>query len=305
MEYLRRVRRVHQVGRLATLAVLALGCSPDPYVELIVADPTLPFLAPGTDFDALDVAARADGCGDVVTRFAAAPLPATLTVVPGDCYAAAFELRATATLADRVVAESAWIAARFAGSGAVVVTATMADVAGRLVRFSTGYEIGEPHADALGGLPVVRRNGVAGVDARVVTTEPLSGVQSARLAGTATVATGFVFARVAATNLVIARGDELVLSIRVAGAARTVGIELELSTGASAAGLRLVDADGNPVHAASSAGRVDGERQQWTVDLSAAAGARLVGILLGFDARSEGSMGAFLATIDDIAIIRP
>ena len=85
---------------LGALALLAGACADAPYIELQLADVELPFLQAERDFDGVRVDVRREGCSDATQRFAAAPLPATITVVPGDCYADALELAATVTLGE-------------------------------------------------------------------------------------------------------------------------------------------------------------------------------------------------------------
>ena len=129
---------------LGALALIACACADAPYIELQLADVELPFLQAERDFDGVRVDVRREGCSDATQRFAAAPLPATVTVVPGDCYTDTLELAATVTLGDRDVARSAWRPGRFDGDTPVVVTATLTDVPGRRVLYSTGFEPGQP-----------------------------------------------------------------------------------------------------------------------------------------------------------------
>jgi hypothetical protein len=288
---------------LAGLALIA--CGEPAWVELQIADPALPFLRPSEDFDALLVEGRKSPCADVGVRYEARPLPASLTVRPGDCYSESIELRATALLGERPVARSGWRLARFDASP-LVVTATLADVAGRRVLFETGFEAGEPFGDRTDALPLVRSRGVVELVARVDASEAPSGAAAVRLAGTASAADALVVVRVAATNLVLARDDELVFTLRLDGDAPVapIGVELELSNGATAARLGLVDDRGRPL-APSVDGRAAGVQEQWRVPLGAAAGARLVGVLLALDLSAGGDVGRFGARLDDLALVRP
>lgn len=290
---------------LGLLAALVAACGAEPYLELQIADPELPFLEPGVDFDALAVEAEASGCAGSETQYAAAPLPATLTILPGECYEGALRVRAAAVLADRRVAQSPWIEAEFPGSGPQVVTAALSDLPGRRMLFATGYEEGEPFA-AAGDLTVAISREVVGVVARTSTSGALTGERSALLSGTATGAAARAFARVAAMNVVLAQGDELIFTLELAPGSEilTAGVELELSTGATAEGLMLEDRSGRPIHPASSEGREPGVKQQWITDLSPAAGARLVGVLLAIDPRDAGP-GRFELRLDDLAVVRP
>jgi hypothetical protein len=289
----------------ASLALL-LGCGVEPYIELQIADPVLPFLVAGTDYDALVVGAEAMGCADSETRYDPAPLPASLTVLPGACYRDALRLRASAALGDRIVAHSAWIEAAFPDSGPLVVTATLADLPGRRTLFATGFESGEPFGDRTNGLPIVLSDRVEAFEARVRPEGALVGSQSAFFGGVATSSASLAYARVSALNVVIARGDELVFTLEIGASSvlRTIGVELELSTGATAESLGLIDRLGRPIHPATAQGREPGVRQLWAVDLTKAAGARLVGILLAMDARGTGK-GDFSARIDDVSVVRP
>jgi hypothetical protein len=285
------------------LLVLAAGCGSEPHIELQIADPELPFLLPDQDYDAMLVEATAMGCADTEMRYDPSPLPATLTVLPGACYREVVLLRASVLDDQRRVAQSGWLRAEFPSSGAAVVTATLSDVPGRRVLYASGFEPGDPFAE-LGPLPVVLAEGIAGLDARTSTAGALTGERTALLSGTATSAPARALARIAVTNLVIAGGDELVLSFELDARSEVLeaGIDLELSTGANAESLGLADRNGRPIHPGSAAGREPGVRQQWAIDLSAAAGARVVGVLIGV---ATTSSGAFAVRADDIALVRP
>lgn len=288
------------------LAAAALSaCGADPYLELQIADPDLPFLISGVDFDTLVVEARKEGCAASETRYPARDLPASLTILPGDCYAADLELRASALLAERRVAASAWIDAAFPGSGAAVVTATLADVEGARLLFATGFERGEPFGDA-DSLTISTSTNVRDLNARVTTEGPLTGERSAELSGEAINGNAKAYARVAAMNVVLARGDQLVFNFELASDSvlRAAGVDLELSTGTTAETLMLVNREMVPIHPSSAQSREPGVKQLWTVDLSAAAGVRLVGVLLAIDPRGQGS-GRFEVRIDDLAVVRP
>jgi hypothetical protein len=114
-------------GSLA-LALLA-ACGAGPYIDLQVSDAELPLLLPVKDFDAVSIEARADGCIDTDTQYAAEPLPLTITLLPGTCMKGSLRLRASVLSAGRHVAASGWIASSFPDHGARVVTATLADLA--------------------------------------------------------------------------------------------------------------------------------------------------------------------------------
>lgn len=282
------------------------GCSDSPYIELQIADTELPFLVAARDYDGFRVDVETVGCADASMRFDGAALPATVTVMPGECYQEKVRLRATVTLGDRDVARSGWLPTVFPDDGPVVVTATLADVPGRRILFSTGFEPGEPSGD-LPALPIAVRLGMTDVEAALDASAPLTGGQSAWLVGTATTSTARLMARVAVTNVVIARGDELVITLALAaGSAVThAGIDLELSSGATAASLGLRDQTGRPIVPTSDVGRVAGMREQWIVDLTPAAGARLVGVLVGTDLAGGGAPGRFELWADDLALVRP
>ncbi len=288
------------------IGLVGAGCGDSPYIELQIADTELPFLAVQRDFDGVRVDVQGLGCADTAMRFPAQPLPATVTVMPGECYTDALELRATVTLGERDVARSGWVEAAFPDGGAVVVTATLADVPGRRTLFATGFEPGEPSGD-LPVLPLAARSGFADAVARLDTDAPLTGGQSARLTGTATTASARMIARIAVTNVLITTGDELVLTLELgAGSAVAhVGIDLELSTGATASSLSLRDRMGRPIAPTSDQGRAIGAREQWVVDLSPAAGTRLVGVLIGADLGGGGAPGALDLRADDLAVVRP
>ncbi|MCK6548236.1 hypothetical protein L6R52_20480 [Myxococcota bacterium] len=115
---------------LAALASLA-GCAGDAWIELQIADDRLPFLEAGVDFDALGVRARAADCAPVESTYPAAPLPATVIVLPGDCYGREVDLSAFATKTSTRVAESGWIPVTFPDEGAFVATATLTALAPR------------------------------------------------------------------------------------------------------------------------------------------------------------------------------
>lgn len=288
---------------LGALLLGALGCS-ETYLELQIADADLPFLEAGRDFDALSVDTRAVGCANASVRYPAAPLPATLTVVPGPCYQGAFELAATAWAGARAIARSAWVPAEF-GRG-LVLTATLADLPGRRTLFSTGFEAGEPGGE-LGPLPLVGSLGARGLSAEVSADHPLTGARSALLGATLSATSARALARVAVLNLLLAEGDELVFTLELeAGSAITAaGVEVELSSGATAEALRLEDrSTGRPISPGSAVGRRLGVREQWVVDLSAAAGTRLVGLVFG-SAPAPGQGGSVRIRLDDLAVARP
>ena len=286
--------------------LLVAGCAPAGHVELQIADPDLPFLEPGEDFDQLVVEARRDGCPAVEQTYTARALPAVLTVVPGACFRGSIELRAGATLAGRLRARSRWLPVEFPGDGAQVLTATLTDVAGRRVLYETGYEDGEPFAGEL-SLPRIRRAGVGDFEAVISEVRPITGMRSARISGTASVADAHAFARIAALNHEVARGDELLFTMELDEGAevRSVGIDLELSTGATARDLGLEDAEGHPVHAGSVEGRVLGVARRVQVDLTPAAGARLVGLLVGVDVSQAMVLGRFDVRVDELTVVRP
>lgn len=290
----------------ALLTLCAGACSEVPYIELQLADDELPFLQPERDFDGVRVDVRGPGCSDATQRFAAAPLPATVTLVPGDCYVGALELAATVTLGDRDVARSAWLPARFDGESPFVVTATLADVPGRRTLFATGFERGQPGGDSP-ALALAARRGFSDAEARLDTTTPLTGAQAVLITGTATTSAARLLARLAVTNVVIARGDELVVTLELSAASTVlhVGLDLELATGDSADSLGLTDRAGRRVTPRASTGRSPGVREQWIVDLSPAAGARLVGVLAGADLAGEGAPGRVELRVDDVSLVRP
>lgn len=297
-------------GAPPTLVLLGLlassACAEAPYIELQLADVELPFLQPERDFDGVRVDVRRDGCSDATQRFAAAPLPATVTLVPGECYVDALELSATVTLGERDVARSAWRPARFDGDTPAVVTATLSDVPGRRTLFSTGFEPGQAGGDSP-TLALAARRGFSDAEARLDTTTPLTGAQAVLIAGTATTSGARLLARLAVTNVVIARGDELVVTLELASASTVhhVGLDLELATGDSADSLGLTDRAGRRVTPRAAAGRSPGVREQWIVDLSPAAGARLVGVLAGADLAGEGAPGRLELRVDDVSLVRP
>ena len=290
----------------AALALIACACADAPYIELQLADVELPFLQAERDFDGVRVDVRREGCSDATQRFAAAPLPATVTVVPGDCYTDTLELAATVTLGDRDVARSAWRPGRFDGDTPVVVTATLTDVPGRRVLYSTGFEPGQPSGDSP-TLALAARRGFSDAEARLDSTTPLTGAQAVLITGTATTSAARLLVRLAVTNVVIARGDELVVTLELAAGSTVqhVGLDLELATGDSAESLGLTDRMGRRVTPRASVGRSPGVREQWIVDLSAAAGARLVGLLAGADLAGEGAPGRLELRVDDVSLVRP
>jgi hypothetical protein len=295
--------RTASAAWIAAACLALAACGVDPYVELQIADPVLPFLVSGTDYDELWVEAAREGCEARETRYSAAPLPTTVTVLPGSCYRFRVDLRASAVKEGRRVAESRWIEAAFGESGGSVATATLADLPGRRELYASGFERGEPFGDR-DSLPLILRGGIAGAIARTTTAAALIGERSALLSGTATIARARALARVAETNLVIAEGDELIYSLELAAGRelRAVGVELELSTGASAADLGIVDREQLPIAPGNDLGREPGIRRQWIADLSPAAGARLVGVLIGMTSMDRG---AFAVRLDGVAVVRP
>ncbi|MFO0729255.1 MAG: hypothetical protein U1E65_36080 [Myxococcota bacterium] len=283
--------------------MLASSCTAS-WLDLQIADRDLPFLAPGRDFDGLSVAMRAEGCANASVRYPAAPLPATLSLVPGSCYRGAFSVQATALAGDRAVARSGWIAADFGLGAGRVLTATLTDLPGAQTLFSTGFEVDQAE---LGPLPVVASAGARGLAAAVSADAPLVGLRSALLGATLSSTGSRVLARAAGTNLLIAEGDQLVYTVELgAGAgALAMGVDLELSTGATAASLNLVDrSTGRPIHPGSAAGRRPGVREQWSVDLTPAAGARLVGVVFG-SINSAGTSGTLELRLDEVSVVRP
>lgn len=293
--------------RRSVLALIALAaCGDRPYIELQIADTELPFLVNDRDFDEIRVDVRADECADTAMRFPAVPLPGTATVLAGDCYDDRLSLRASAVLGDRDVARSGWVDAAFPASGAVVVTATLADVPGRRTLFSTGFETGEP-SGTLGPLTRVAESGVVDVLARVDTSGALTGEHSAWLTATATAVGARVIARLAVTNVVLARGDELVVTLEIApdSEVRHIGIDLELATAATAASLGLRERNGRLIAPSIDQGRMIGAREQWVIDLSPAAGVRVVGILVGSEIGNGGALGKLSVRVDDLVLVRP
>lgn len=273
------------------VGALALGCGEVSWVHLQIADRDPPFLEANVDFDALRLVAMRDGCATIDAALGAAPLPATLTIEPGECYRPGFTLQVEALQGASPVARSGWVPAAPAPGGAVV-TATLTDVpAPRLVL----------EADLVTDrtLDVVLASGAEDVSATVA-------MGAATFAATATAAGARGLARLTTANVVIRAGDALVVAFEVGAAStvQTLGFELELSTGASAMALALADADGRPIHPGASAGREPGLRQLWTVDLSAAAGARLVGVLFGMDTRTGGGLGAGSLVVHQLGVVR-
>jgi len=279
------------LARSSAVLLLVFGwCGEPSWIELQIADRSSPFLEATRDYDALVVSTRKTGCARVDADLAPAPLPATLTVEPGDCYVDDVELRVEAQLGGASVARSSWLTAAFAPGGAVV-TATLADVP--VPRALVDLELSPRE------LPVVVRRSTTIDTAAVVDGQ-------AQLVGTATAAGAFTLVRLVTANVVIQPGDALVATV-VIGAGATIaelGFELELNTGASAQELGLVDRDRRRADPAATAGRGPGTEQQWTIDLSAAAGARLVGVLFGVDARGSGATGQIDAGVKQLTIVR-
>jgi hypothetical protein len=110
------------------MLALAPACSAGGLIELQIADPRLPFLEAGADFDALGIAASALSCPATDVRYPAQPLPATLVIAPGRCVHDRVELKASAYLGTLEVAASGSLAATFAPNGVTVVTATLSDL---------------------------------------------------------------------------------------------------------------------------------------------------------------------------------
>lgn len=285
---------------LAALASL-VACSAPPAIELQIADVEPPYLEAGVDFDRLVVETRRDGCLGTETSFGAAPLPATLTLVRGDCYVDRLSVRARALLGEGLVAESAWTSARFPDDGLEVVTATLADRGGRRVLFETGYEAGEARAPVVSMLV---RTGARDADVSISTVEPLAGDRSVRLIGTATSGDALVLARVAAPNVELEASDALVFTWRVDGNVRLAGVELELSSGATAASLGLAESLGRAIAPSSAEGRPLGAPETWVVPLGPAVPSRLVGVRLGLDLRGAPP-GSFDVRLDELRVVRP
>lgn len=291
----------------ALVVLFGAACSNPPYVELQIADARLPFLMPKIDFDALAVEARATGCANTLVRYAAHPLPATLSVVPGDCFKSKLTLQAIALFGERRVAESAWLSLEFPRSGALVATATLARLPGPRVRFRTGFESGDPIGGPKDMLFVVKERFVRNLIARVDPAFAIEGARSVQVKGVATSSGSLAIVRAASTDLVINPRDRLIYALRIdlIDAAATAGIDLQLDSGMTAKALGLADVSGVPVHPASAQGRSPGQWQRFIVDLTPAAGSRLVGILFGFDAREGGRRGSFDIHLDDVAIEAP
>lgn len=290
---------------LAALAALAANACGDPaYVELIVADERLPFLKSGVDYNALGVEARATSCANTQVKYPAQELPATLTVLPGDCFKKDLSLQAFALFGDKRIAQSTWLAVNFPASGPLVATATLASLPGPQVRFRTGFEPGEPLGGTEDQLFVVKQRDIDNLVARVDPTIAVEGARSIVLSGVATSTRSHVLVRAAAADLLVMPGDRLIYAQRIdpGSAPATMGIDLVLDSGKSALELGLVDQDGSPIHPASDRGRVRSVWQRYIVDLTPAAGTRLVGILLGFDARQGGGPGNFTVHLDDLWI---
>jgi hypothetical protein len=306
---MRERSRFESIAFFAAFFALLAGvhCGDVAYVELQIADDRLPFLIPGSDFDGLAVDAKADGCGDANVRYPPQALPATLTVVPGDCMKGAIRLQASASLGERRVAESAWLELVFPSSGGIVATATLTQLPGPRVRFRTGFEPNDPIGGPEDSLFVVRQQDVVELVARVDETIAVQGARSIRVAGTATSTNAHAIVRAATTDVRIAAGDRLVYAIRgeMSEASLTIGVDLQLDSGETAAELGLIDVSGLPIHPASQEGRVAGAWQRFVVDLTPAAGRLLVGLLFGFDARQGGRPGRFDAHLDDVTIEAP
>lgn len=288
---------------LALLAATGLSCGESPYIELQIADERLPFLRANTDFDALGVEASHASCATTVVRYPPRELPATLSIVPGDCFEERLTLRAFAHLGERRVAESGLLGLVFPDSGAEVITATLTDLPGPRVLFRTGFEAGEP-AGGAERLFAVQADDVLDLVARIDRSAAAEGEASIVLSGVATSTRAHVLVRAVAMDLVIASGDRLRYQMRIDSAEvpPAFGIELELDTGATARSLALRDETGASVAPGTADLRDVGTWQSFAVDLSIAARSRLVGVLFGFDARERGGLGSFSAHLDDLAI---
>lgn len=288
---------------LMFLALIA-ACGDPSSIELIVADERLPFLESGIDFNALGVEARADNCANTMVQYPPQALPASLAVLPGDCFKSSLALQAFALFDDRRIAQSSWLELSFPEEGIFVATATLSRLPGRQTRFRTGFEPGEPIGGAGDQLFIVQRVGVDSVRARADATVAAEGMRSIELAGTATSTGSHILVRAVATDLLIMPGDRLSYALLIEeGTARpAVGVDLVLDSGQTAAELGLVDGEGIPIHPVYQADRIRGTFQRYYVDLSPAAGSRLVGVLLGFDARNGGSAGTFTVRMDDLFV---
>jgi hypothetical protein len=286
------------------LSSSAIACSDEPYIELYVADERLPFLQNGRDFDALGVEARADGCANALVEYPPQDLPATVTVVAGDCYSGDLQLQAFASSGEKRVAESKWLALTLPDEGVLVATATLSSLPGPRVRFRTGFEPGDPIGGTDDQLFVVNVRDVESLVARADESTSVEGRRSILLSGTATSTNARVTVRAVATDLLVAPNDHLQYARRIDGGATpaTMGIDVVLDSGRTAKELGLTDQFNAPVHPASADGRERDKWQRWIVDLSPAASMRLVGVLLGFDAREGGAPGDFAVRMDDLWI---
>jgi hypothetical protein len=284
--------------RLMILA-FAASCADPAYVELFVADERLPFLAPNVDFDALGVEARAPDCANTMVEYPPEELPATLIVLPGDCFQKEVELQAFALLDEKRIAQSSWLSLTFPEEGARVATATLAGLPGPQIRFRTSFEVGQPIE-----LSLVKERDILNRRAETDAGIAVEGSRSIMLSGSATSTNSHVLIRAASTDLLLKKGDRLFYAMRIDSntAPPTIGVDVVLSSGKNAFDLMLVDQEGHPVHPASQAGRSRDVWQRYIVDLTAAANTRLVGFWIGFDARMGGGPGDFVVHLDDVWI---
>lgn len=293
------------------------GCRLEPYVELQVADPRLPFLKPGSDFDALRVSVRADGCPSAATDYPPATLPATLVLVAGSCIHGAFEVQAEARLDARAVARSGWVPVMYPSTGVQVATATLADLPARPVRFRTGFESSDPvpssggptasSTAALVPYPIRASRSVTGLVAETDPYTVFSGARSLLLSGSAPAGGAYAQALAAALDLTVASGDtlEFAMQISLPEAGAPIGVDLLVGSATAAKALGLADemhARIDPAFVKASRG---GLWRRYTVDLSPAAGQRVSGLVFGFDARESGIAGDFSGHLDEVSILGP
>jgi hypothetical protein len=295
-------------GRVAIGALVLFACRDPAYIDLQIAKDRLPFPQPNKDFDMLGVEARAMSCANTVVTYPPMVLPATLTVMPGDCFKAEFQLQAFALLSSTRVAESKWLDLHFPGSGVLVVTATLTDLVMPKARFHTGFEPGDPIGATDGVVHILQAAEIPNLAVRIDDGVAFVGNRSVVLSGTASSTGAYGLALVAVPDLLVMQGEILTYAMRIdraATGAATLGVDVTLDDGRTAMTLSLVDMNRARIDPAAPKSAALGSWVQYTVDLGPAVGARIQDFIFGFDAREKGKAGPFEAHLDEVTIEVP
>jgi hypothetical protein len=299
-------RRPLAIAFLIAPALAFSACRDPAYIDLQIAKDRLPFPKPGVDFDMIGVETRAMHCANTIVKYPPTVLPATLTITPGDCFKDKFKLQAFTLLANNRVAESTWLDLAFPRSGALVATATLADLVIPKRRFRTSFEPNQPIGAGDGVIRVLDGAMIPNLVIKVDEMVASEGHRSIALSGTALSTAAFALAEVAAPEVEVASGDVLSFAMRIDRAmVATIGVDVILEDGTTGKTLGLVDMDRVRIEPSTPKTEPAGSWRKHTVDLSRAASGTIRALIFGFDARSQGHAGDFEAHLDDVLVGEP